>query len=325
MYVRSAVTFLLVATISATALSRAEAQVPSWAKVTPQQTAAAKKLGVPVAFENSVGMRLVLIPAGKFKMGSRDSAAEVAKRCAMPNAQAGWFQDEHPRRQVTLTRPFYMSIHEVTQEAYQKVTNPNPDENAKKALDAYPAEYKGANMPAGNVAFNDAEKFCNTLAGLEAEKEEGRKYYVPTEAEWEYACRAGTETPFSFGEAASTKQANYHGDYTYGDGQKGENRQKPVTAGSLPPNPWGLHEMHGNLSEWCSDKYDKYGRAAETDPKGSEKGNARILRGGSWRSYPGACRSAFRHRNEPGMRSYNIGFRICCAAVKEPEAEKKAK
>ncbi len=316
MCVRSAAAIILVATVSATASVRAEPEAPSWAKVSPEQVAAAKKLGVPVAFENSAQMRFVLIPAGTFMMGSRDSAAEVARRCAMPNAQAGWFYDEHPRHQVTLTGAFYMATVEVTQGCYEAVTNPEPGKDPKKkTADEYPDEFKGTNNPAGKVSCSDAEKFCKTLSIQDAEK--GRQYSLPTEAQWEYACRAGTVTPFSFGETISTDQVNYHGEYTYGGGRKGAYRAKPLPVGSRSPNRWGLYDMHGNVSEWCADRYGEYGNAAESDPEGPAEGNQRILRGGSWRSYPGACRSAFRLRSD--ARSYNIGFRVCCAVPAESD------
>ncbi len=317
MCVRSAAAFFLAATISVTAFARLlpGAEVPSWAKVSPEQAATAKKLGVPVAFENSIGMRFVLISPGTFMMGSRDSASEVARRCAMPNAQAGWFYDEHPRHKVTLSGAFYMSIHEVTQGCYEAVTSPKPGKDAKKFTDGYPDAFKGANNPAVNVSWDSAQKFCKTLSALDAEK--GREYYLPTEAQWEYACRAGTETPFCFGETISTDQANYHGDYTYGDGRKGEYREKPLPVGSLAANAWGLYDMHGNVSEWCADRYGKYGSAAESDPKGPEEGNRRVLRGASWRSYPGACRCAFRLGGQGRSSSYNVGFRVCCAVATE--------
>ncbi|MHC4505427.1 MAG: formylglycine-generating enzyme family protein [Planctomycetota bacterium] len=327
MYVRSAAAFLLAATIFPTALARAEATTPPWAKVSPEQVAAAKKLGVPVAFENSVGMRFVLIPPGTFMMGSRDPAAEVARRCAMPNAQSGWFYDEHPRHKVTLTKAVYMAIHEVTQGCYEAVTGPKSAKDTKKKkgkkeknADEYPEEFKGADKPVGNVAWSDAEKFCKTLSRNKAE--EGRKYALPTEAQWEYACRAASTTPFAFGETASTDKANYHGGYTYGGGTKGENRAKPLPVGSLPANAWGLHDMHGNVSEWCADWYVEYAGAAASDPQGPAKGKQRVLRGGSWRSYPGACRSAFRHRGEGRARSYNTGFRVCCAVPAESDKGK---
>ena len=326
MWVRSATAFFLVATISITTavLSAAEgdkppaaapkpkADISTWAKVSPAQAAAAKELGVPVAFENSVGMRFVLIPSGTFMMGSRDSAAEVARRCAMPNAGAGWFLDEHPRHKVTLTKAFYMSIHEVTNASHEALYPPKPNKDKKKPKT--PVKVKNPSDPVVNVSCSTAEKFCKDLSARDK-----RKYALPTEAQWEYACRAGTETPFFFGEAASTDKANYHGDYIYGKGKKGKNRGKPAPVGSMPPNAWGLYEMHGNVSEWCATRYSKYGSDAESDPTGPEKGDQRLLRGGSWRSYPGACRSAFRHKLGAGTRSEAIGFRVLCALpTKDP-------
>jgi len=299
-------------------VEQVEKRASSWAKVSPEQVAAAKELGVPVALENSVGMRFVLVPAGTFMMGSRDSAAEVARRCAMPNAQAGWFSDEHPRHEVTLTGAFYMSTREVTQGCYEAITGANPKDTDKKISDEYPDEFQGTNHPVVKVSWDNAEKFCKALSAQDAEK--GREYSLPTEAQWEYACRGGTKTPFSLGETISTEQVNYHGGYTYGHGSKGEYREKPLPVGNLAPNAWGLHEMHGNVSEWCADRYGSYGSAAESDPKGPEEGNQRVVRGGSWRSYPGACRSAFRLGNEARSNSYNVGFRVVFAVPAEPSS-----
>ncbi len=321
LHIRSTAMVFLAAALAVTAFSRASAQTPAWAKVSPAQEEAAKKLDVPVAFENSVGMRFVLVPPGKFMMGSRDTAEEVARRCAMPNAQAGWFVDEHPRHEVTLDRAFYLSIHEVPQGSFEAVNAPNEDKakpakNKQKPVD-YPEGFIGATLPAMSISWNDADKFCKTLNALAAEK--GREYSLPTEAQWEYACRAGTTTPFSFGETISTDQANYHGNHTYGDGRKGEYRAKPVPVGTFPPNTWGLHEMHGNVSEWCADHYGNYDDTDAEKKKSAEAG-ARVLRGGSWRSYPGACRSACRLM-ERGA-SFNVGFRVSCAEpTKTPRAK----
>ena len=294
--------------------AKPKAAISTWAKISPAQTAAAKKLGVPVAFENDIGMRFVLIPPGTFMMGSRDPSAEVARNCAMPNASSGWFLDELPRHKVTLTKAFYMSIHEVTQGAHKTLFPPKPPPKKKPKDGEKPApekkpedplKAKDAKDPVVNVSSSIADQFCRKLSSSDK-----RKYALPTEAQWEYACRAGTETPFAFGETISTDQANYHGNYIYGKGKKGQYREKPSPVGSFPPNAWGLYDMHGNVSEWCADHYDKYGSEAVTDPKGPAKGD-RILRGGSWRSYPGACRSAFRLRQ--GSSSASSGFRISCA------------
>ena len=312
MRMRNTARFFLAVALAVTALSRANAQTPPWAKVSPAQVEAAQKLGVPVAFENSLGMRFVLIPPGKFLMGSRDTAVEVANRCGMPNANAGWFADEHPRHEVTLSSAFYLAIHEVTQGVYEKIitTPPNPrNPTVKKISDTYPDGFKGANHPVVKVPWNEADKFCKALSAQADEK--GREYVLPTEAQWEYACRAGSTTPFSCGETLTTDHANYHGGYIYGDGRKGEYRAKLLPVGSLLPNAWGLYDMHGNVSEWCADFYGEYGSPAESDPQGPAKGDSHVLRGGSWRSYPGACRCAC--RLGAGDASLNIGFRVRCA------------
>src|SRR5262249_23141872 len=149
------------------------------------------------------------------------------------------------------------------------------------------------------------------LSGLPAEKKAGRRYELPTEAEWEHACRAGTTGPFAFGAALSTDQANCDGTYPYNGSKRGLYRRKPTTAGRFPQNAFGLCDMHGNVWEWCSDWYGPYAEDEKTDPKGPEKGTARILRGGSWFSYPWRCRSAYRRWSAPGFRDEVIGCRMC--------------
>jgi len=287
-------------------------QTPAVGKVSEAQIAEAKKLGIPVAFTNELGMKFVLVPAGTFMMGSRDSAKEVAQRCNMPQAQAGWFVDEVPRHEVTLTA-FYMSIHEVTQGQYAALMRPSGDDRRRAdwLIMRCPAELQGATKPVVLVSRRNTEKFFKALGQREAK--DGRRYSLPTEAQWEYACRAGSTTPFSFGETISTDQANYDGRYTYADGKQGETRGKTVAVGSLPANAWGLHEMHGNVSEWCHDWHADYVGGPETDPKGPEKGvREHVIRGGAWRSYPGACRSACRLRAGAAFRSNYIGFRLIC-------------
>ena len=293
-------------------------QTPAVAKVSEAQIAEAKKLGIPVAFTNEIGMKFVLVPAGKFMMGSRDSVKEVAQRCNMPQAQMGWFVDEVPRHEVTLTA-FYMSIHEVTQGQYATLVRPSGDDrkDAEWLIMRCPAEFQGATKPVVLVSRDDSEKFFKALGQREAK--DGRNYSLPTEAQWEYACRAGSTTPFSFGETLSTDQANYDGGYTYADGKQGETRGETVAVGSLPANAWGLHEMHGNVSEWCHDWHAEYVGGPETNPKGPKKGvREHVIRGGAWRSYPGACRSACRLRAHSKFRSHHTGFRAVCAIPIKP-------
>jgi formylglycine-generating enzyme required for sulfatase activity len=299
--------------------AQADAQ-PPWAKVNKNQIAEAKRLGVPVAFTNSIGMKFVLIPAGTFTMGSRDSANEVMRRCSIPQAQAGWFVDEHPTHKVTLTRAFYIAIYELTQSQYEALFKRPPEKPDKKKR-FHPCdcdeEFQGPHRPVILVSREDAKKFFQTLN--KRETGQGRTYGMPTEAQWEYACRAGSTTPFSFGKTLTTDQANYNGDYAYADGKKGKNRGKTVDVGSLAPNAWGLYDMHGNVSEWCHDWHAEYVGGPETDPKGPEKGvREHIIRGGAWRSYPGACRSACRLRAHANARSQHVGFRAVCALPHPP-------
>jgi len=274
--------------------SRAPGGTRPAAKVSEEQIAEAKRLGVPVTFTNSLGMQFVLIPAGKFTMGSRDSAREVANRCNMSQAQIGWFKPHSdPRR-------------------------------SNWQIMRCPAELLGPDKPVVFVGQDDAASFFGTLNQLEAA--EGRKYSLPTESQWEYACRAGSTTPFSFGETLSTEQANYDGRYTYADGKTSEALGQTTEVGSLAANAWGLHDMHGNVAEWCSDWYADYTPEAKTDPSGpthKTRTQEHAIRGGSWRSYPGACRSACRLKGSwHSFRRSHIGFRAVCLIPANPEEQK---
>ena len=203
-------------------------------------------------------------------------------------AKAEWFQNEQPQHRVKITKPFYMGVYVVTQAQYEAVMGANP------------SYFKGESNPVEKVSWNDAVEFCKKLSA-----KTGQTVRLPTEAEWEYACRAGTTTPFNTGETISTDQANYNGNFTYGSGSKGEYRQKTVAVGSFAPNALGLYDMHGNVWEWCQDWYDAgyYKNSPTDDPPGPEKGESRVLRGGSWNSDPRSCRSAVRSRGVPGTAS----------------------
>jgi formylglycine-generating enzyme required for sulfatase activity len=161
-----------------------------------------------------------------------------------------------------------------------------------------PSHFKGGDRPVDRVSWIDCVAFCEQLAGRT-----GARFRLPTEAEWEWACRAGTTTPFHFGETISTDQANYDGEVPYGKGKKGVYRQQTSPVGSFPSNAWGLFDMHGNIREWCSEGF-------ATKEEGSTTN--RVLRGGAWSSLPGWRRSARRGRSEPSSRSSGHGCRLVC-------------
>ena len=184
-----------------------------------------------------------------------------------------------------------MGVHEVTQAQYEQVMGVNP------------SEYKGANNPVEMVSWEDAVEFCRRLSELPAEKAAGNVYRLPTEAEWEYACRAGTTTKFSFGDDESD-----FGEYGWYRENSGRTTH-PV--GSKLPNAWGLYDMHGNVWEWCQDWYGDYPSGSVTDPSGATSSSFRVLRGGGWDYSADGCRSAFRGRDLPSCRDYGrLGFRV---------------
>ncbi|RLS37387.1 MAG: formylglycine-generating enzyme family protein [Planctomycetota bacterium] len=233
---------------------------------------------------NSLGMEFVRIPAGTFQMGSPDDEADR-------NAN-------ETRHEVTLTHDFLMGVCEVNQAQYEKVMGDNP------------SFFQGANLPVEQVSFEDAEKFCIRLSSLPEEKASKRRYRLPTEAEWEYACRAGTTTPFNFGSTLDGTQADTNGTSPYGTEKKGPNLEKTSPVGSYQPNAWGLYNMHGNVWEWCADRMGDYPDGPATDPQGHVNGVARVLRGGSWRCLPKGSRAAFRSSEVPDLRSKSFGIRV---------------
>ena len=177
------------------------------------------------AFTNSIGMKFAWIPPGTFMMGSPKEEKER--------------KDDETQHKVTLTKGFYMGVYTVTQEQWQEIMGNNP------------SHFKGEkNLPVETVSWDECQEFAKKL--WEKDK---KLYRLPTEAEWEYSCRASTTTPFFFGETISTDQANYNGNFTYGNGKKGVYRKKTTPVGSFPANAWGLHDMHGNPWQWCQDRY----------------------------------------------------------------------
>lgn len=232
-------------------------------------------------YVNSQGMEFVWVPPGEFMMGS-------------PANEEGRDDDETQHR-VKLTKGFFMGATEVTQSQYETLMGSNL------------SYFKGTSNPVEQVSWHDAEKYCESLT-----KKDGVTYGLPTEAQWEYACRAGTKTPFNCGETISTDLANYDGNYTYGDGRKGTYREKTTPVRSFPANAWGLYDMHGNVWEWCVDWYgeDYYEKSDKEDAKGPNSGTDRVLRGGSWNHRPRYCRSANRVGGNPALTFFTLGFRL---------------
>jgi formylglycine-generating enzyme required for sulfatase activity len=231
---------------------------------------------------------LVSIPAGTFTMGSSDAETDRIKH-------------EGPQTEVTLTQDFWLGKTEVTQLQWVEIMGENP------------SHHIGANRPADSVTWIEAREFSRKLT--ERERAAGRLpsghiYALPTEAEWEYACRAGTTTRFSFGDDPEYSQL---GDYGWFSGNS-SNRTHDV--GGKLANPWGLYDMHGNVWEWCQDWYGNYSGGNEVDPVGPLQGSIRVLRGGSWvNSNPGVCRSANRYRVSADGSNEYFGFRVALVAV----------
>jgi formylglycine-generating enzyme required for sulfatase activity len=204
---------------------------------------------------------------------------------------------EGPQRRVNVAG-FFMGRFTVTQAQWQAVMGSNP------------SNFKGENRPVETVSWNDAQVFCKKLS-----QQTGRTYRLPSEAEWEYACRAGTTTPFHFGPTITTELANYDGNYTYGSAPKGQYRQQTTPVGSFAANGFGLHDMHGNVMEWCLDHWHKNYAGAPTDGSAWVKNgdsSYRVSRGSSWNSYPRHCRSASRSLGEPEFTvlRFIVGFRL---------------
>jgi len=224
--------------------------------------------------KNSIGMEFVLIPAGSFMMGADKNFEDAS-------------DDETPRHRVTISKPFYMGKYEVTQEQWVAVMGSNP------------SYYKGRARPVEEVSYDDVQIFIRKLN----EKEGTGKYRLPTEAEWEYAARAGTTTAYSFGD-----DKNKLGQYAWYDDNSG-NETHPV--GELKPNAWGLYDMHGNVMEWCSDWKGDYPSGSVIDPKGPSSGSRRVVRGGFlWGLAIKHCRLACRNAWTPDAGSNTGGFRL---------------
>jgi formylglycine-generating enzyme required for sulfatase activity len=247
---------------------------------------------------NGVLLEMVHIPGGTFIMGS-------------PKNEEGYHKSQSPQHQVTVPS-FFMGKYLVTQKQWRLVA---ALPKVKIDLESDPSNFKGDNLPVERVSWNYAQEFCARLS-----RKTNKAYRLPSEAEWEYACRGGTTTPFYFGETISTELANYDGNYTYGGGAKGEYREKTTVVGKFSANPCGLYDMCGNLCEWCEDEWHENYINAPTDGSAWSDGSNRYatLRGGSWIYSPHSCRSASRNyydRDERVNVSNDFGFRVVCVVI----------
>ncbi|MGK7919948.1 MAG: formylglycine-generating enzyme family protein, partial [Trichodesmium sp.] len=231
---------------------------------------------------NGISLEMVKIPGGRFLMGSPET--EVERK-----------DSEGPQHYVDVSE-FFMGKYPVTQEQWEVVMGNNP------------SRFKGASRPVENVSWNDATEFCQKLSQIT-----GRKYGLPSESQWEYACRAGTTTPFYFGETITSELVNYDGRYPYGDAPKGIYREETTDVGIFPPNSFGLYDMHGNVWEWCADDWHDNYNGAPTDGSPWETGgnsNIRVLRSGSWYYGSWYCRSAWRIYFIADFSINDVGFRV---------------
>ena len=281
----------------------------------------------PKEITNSIGMKLVLVPKGTFMMGSTPSEAGL--------------QPDELQHQVTISRSFYIGVHEVTQKQYETVMDQNPsffrgERLTQRDLKAgeVAKNIDSSNHPVEAIHWADAVEFCSRLSALPGEKKARRVYRLPTESEWEYACRAGSDTVYCFGNNADSLV-----DYAWFGNNSGS---KPLDAESLltlvnndfalycqklleegcrthpvgtkKPNAWGIYDMHGNVWEWCSDWYGEYPKGPTTDPVGPREGSLKVIRGNGWESLAKFCRAADRHGISRGTTSYSFGFRVAVSS-----------
>jgi formylglycine-generating enzyme required for sulfatase activity len=274
-----------------------------WLKVHPTKSAE--------IITNSLGMEFAWIPPGTFLMGCPEE-----EDGSEPGA-------EYTQHRVTLSKGFYMGVHPVTRGQFARfVRKSGYKTQGEREGGAYvwtgneweldaatnwrsPGYEQTDDHPVVCVSWNDGVAFAKWLA-----EQENNPVRLPTESEWEYSCRAGTNTPFHFGETISTDEVNYDGKYTRGNRKK-QVRQKTTPVGSFPANAWGLYDMHGNVFEWCQDWLGDYPQKDVGDPQGPKEGQYRVLRGGSWNDNAECCRSTYRSGDEPDSRAINCGFRVC--------------
>ena len=244
---------------------------------------------------NEIELDMILVHGGNFLMGSPETEED---------------RRENEKLHLLTVKTFFLGRYPVTQAQWRIVAETYKQVNIELKPD--PSKFKGDMHPVEQVSWYEAQEYCGRLA-----QRTKRHYYLPSEAEWEYACRAGTTTPFYFGSTISTKLANYDSNYIYANGVKGEYREKTTPVDNFKvANAWGLCDMHGNVYEWCQDHYGDY----EDTPKDdsallTDNSDAnRVIRGGSWFNSPGNCRSACRVNDNPDDTYSNVGFRVSCSA-----------
>lgn len=244
-----------------------------------------------VRLPQEIGLEMVLIPGGSFTMGS-------------PKDELGRSEDEGPQHQVTID-PFLMGKYPVTQAQWLAVSR---IPKVERELDPDPSRFMGRHHPVEQVTWHEAMEFCARLSAYTK-----KLYTLPSESQWEYACRAGTNTPFYFGETLATSQANCNGRVALRSGIKGTYRKVTTDVGSFPPNDFGLYDLHGNVLEWCRDRWHDNYEGAPADGSAWTVGgdeHFRLLRGGAWSLNPEYCRSALRFNQDPAARDSCFGFRI---------------
>ena len=253
--------------------------------------------------KSALDLEMIWVEPGTFTMGSPESQTSRSRNYET------WRETQH---EVTLTQGFYLGKYEVTQAQYKKVMGKNP------------SRFKGNKLPVEVVSWNDAVTFCEALTKMELQNNYGRDDYsenkittgswefnLPTEAQWEYACRAGTTTAYSWGDTISTSDANYDNTNRY------PLKGRTTNVGSYKANPWGFFDMHGNVWEWTSDWYAAYGSGAVTDPEGPATGSTRVIRGGCWSTISWLLRSAQRGSSKPSYRVNSMGFRVAFQQVEQ--------
>jgi formylglycine-generating enzyme required for sulfatase activity len=293
------------------------------------QQPARRTAKLPRQFTNSIGMSLVLIPAGKFLMGSpkEEQAAAIADHEKFHKQKASdstlaIVQAEGPQHLVELTETFYMGIYEVTQKQYKIVMGSSPSwfSSTGGGKDIV----KGLNtddFPVEQVSWEDSVAFCKELSALAEEQANGRTCRLPTEAEWEYSCRGGAASsiPFHFGSSLSSTHANFNGNFPYGGAEKGPYLARTCRVGSYNPNAFGLYDMHGNVREWCADWHGQDSSKKRIEPSaGLAQGKRYARRGGCWFLSAGGCRSAFRLYGPADLRLRDDGFRVVCVVRTDP-------